>query len=84
MFRLTGTFDILAWCIFLPQMRRLDCWSATSNGGRKSINNPVKPFINTFYHYFFKLNSQPKGLDTHNEVTGWLIGYLKKFGTESL
>ena len=51
---------------------------------RKRTRNPIEPFINIFYHYFLKLNSQPKGIDTYNEVTGWLIAYSKKFGKEAL
>lgn len=51
---------------------------------RKNTRNPVEPLINIFYHYFLKMNSQPNGLDTYNEVTGWLIAYRKKFGVEAL
>lgn len=51
---------------------------------RKNTRNPIEPLINTFYHYFLKMNSQPNGLDTYNEVTGWLIAYAKKFGMEAL
>ncbi|MBI1781770.1 MAG: DUF3810 family protein, partial [Sphingobacteriales bacterium] len=51
---------------------------------RKNTKNPIEPFINIFYHYFLKMNSQPNGLDTYNEVTGWLIAYRKKFGADAL
>lgn len=51
---------------------------------RNRTRNPVEPFVNTFYHYFLKFNSQPKGIDTYNEVTGWLIAYRKKFGEDAL
>jgi hypothetical protein len=51
---------------------------------RKKNRNPIEPLVNTFYHYFLKLNSQPNGLDTYNEVTGWLIAYRKKFGAQAL
>lgn len=42
--------------------------------------NPVEPYITTLYGKFLQANNQPKGIDTYDEVIGWLIAYEKKYG----
>ena len=36
------------------------------------------------YDKYLKLNNQPKGKATYNEVIAYLIAYMKKFGKEAL
>ena len=49
----------------------------------KSKNN-VEPWVTSFYDEYLKLNNQPKGKMTYNEVVAWLIAYQKKFGLQSI
>jgi hypothetical protein len=44
----------------------------------------VEPFVSVFYDNYLKMNNQPKGNRTYNEVTSWLISYLKKYGAEAI
>jgi hypothetical protein len=46
--------------------------------------NPVEPWITSFYDEYLKMNNQPKGKATYNEVVAWLIAYQKKFGVEAI
>jgi hypothetical protein len=46
--------------------------------------NPVEPWVTRFYDEFLKMNNQPKGKMTYNEVVAWLIAYQKKFGREAI
>ncbi|MEX6689755.1 DUF3810 domain-containing protein [Danxiaibacter flavus] len=46
----------------------------------KQYRNPIEPFIKVFYSNYLKANNQPKGIDSYNEVVGWLIAYRKKYG----
>jgi hypothetical protein len=46
--------------------------------------NPVEPWITNFYDEYLKLNNQPKGKLTYDEVVAWLIAYQKKFGLQSI
>ena len=46
---------------------------------RKS-DNAVEPFIKVFYDNYLKANQQTEGVKSYNDVTGWLIAYLKKYG----
>lgn len=39
-----------------------------------------EPMINWIYGKYLKLNNQPKGLHSYNEVVGMLIEYYKKYG----
>ncbi len=41
--------------------------------------NPIEPFITVFYDYYLKANDQDKGVNSYNEVLGWLIAYYKKY-----
>ena len=45
-----------------------------------SFRNPFNPIINWIYDKYLKLNSQPKGKESYNEVVGWLIAYTQKYG----
>lgn len=49
----------------------------------RSKNN-VEPWVTSFYDEYLKLNNQPKGKMTYNEVVAWLIAYQKKFGLQSI
>ena len=42
--------------------------------------NPIEPFINIIYGKYLEANNQPNGLNTYDEVVGWLIAYRKKHG----
>ncbi|MER3470664.1 MAG: DUF3810 domain-containing protein [Chitinophagaceae bacterium] len=46
--------------------------------------NPVEPLMNKAYDQYLKMNNQPKGFQTYNEVVAWLIAYQKKFGSEAI
>ena len=46
--------------------------------------NPVEPWVTRFYDEYLKMNNQPKGKMTYNEVVAWLIAYQKKFGVEAI
>jgi len=47
-------------------------------------DNKVEPFVSSFYDQYLKMNSQPKGMATYNEVIAWLIAYQKKYGRFSI
>ncbi len=51
---------------------------------RQKRKNKMQPYVSDFYNSYLKMNNQPHGLATYNEVIAWLIAYLKKFGPESL
>ncbi|HEU4634032.1 MAG TPA: DUF3810 family protein, partial [Flavisolibacter sp.] len=42
--------------------------------------NVVEPLMSEFYDSYLKLNNQPKGRATYNEVVAWLVAYMKKYG----
>lgn len=46
--------------------------------------NGLQPWILRFYDRFLKLNNQPKGAATYNDIIAWLIAYQKKFGTAAI
>ena len=46
--------------------------------------NPVQPYVTDFYSGYLKLNNQPKGMATYNEVIAWLIAYIKKYGDQAI
>ncbi|RZL02652.1 MAG: DUF3810 family protein, partial [Pedobacter sp.] len=50
----------------------------------KKSDNVVEPYISKFYDQFLKLNKQPKGTRTYNEVVAWLIAYMKKEGSAAI
>jgi len=43
--------------------------------------NPIEPYIDKLYGKYLQANNQPKGLETYDEVVGWLIAYTKKYGS---
>ncbi len=47
----------------------------------KNHQNPIEPFIRMGYGFYLKKNNQPNGLQSYDDVTGFLIAYYKKFGT---
>jgi hypothetical protein len=46
--------------------------------------NFIEPFMTGAYDRYLKLNNQPKGRATYNEVIAYLIAYMKKFGKEAI
>ncbi|HEX2607509.1 MAG TPA: DUF3810 domain-containing protein [Flavisolibacter sp.] len=46
--------------------------------------NYVEPVMSQFYDRYLRLNNQPKGKATYNEVVAWLVAYMRKYGAESL
>ena len=46
--------------------------------------NRVEPVVMRFYDQYLKMNNQPKGQATYNEVIAWLIAYMKKYGKEAV
>ena len=47
----------------------------------QKTKNPLEPLIKIFYDQYLKANQQEKGMQSYNEVIGWLIAYKKKYGT---
>ena len=50
----------------------------------RKYRNPVSPLIDWFYDKYLKLNSQPKGRESYNEVVGWMIAYARRYGWNAL
>lgn len=46
--------------------------------------NIVEPFINGVYDKYLRMNNQPHGITTYDEVVALLIAYLKKYGIAEL
>ena len=46
--------------------------------------NFIEPFMSGAYDRYLKLNNQPKGKATYNEVIAYLVAYMKKFGKGSI
>jgi hypothetical protein len=51
---------------------------------RLKKKNRLQPFVSDFYNGYLKINNQPRGLATYNEVTAWLVAYMKRYGDEAL
>ena len=51
---------------------------------RQRRKNVVQPYVTDFYSGYLKMNNQPKGMATYNEVIAWLIAYLKKYGKTAI
>lgn len=47
----------------------------------KQMKNPFEPVIRMLYGEFLKMNNQPKGIQTYNEVVGQLLAYKRKYGS---
>ena len=50
----------------------------------KKLRNRIAPFMLKIYDGYLRMNNQPKGYRTYNEVVTWLVAYYKKYGTNSL
>jgi hypothetical protein len=50
----------------------------------KKKENKLEPYFARFYNQYLKMNRQPKGTRTYNEVVAWLIAYQKKYGTTAI
>lgn len=50
----------------------------------QSTRNAIEPFMSGAYDRYLRLNNQPSGKATYDEVTAWLIAYMKKYGREKL
>lgn len=48
------------------------------------MQNRVAPFMLKMYDGYLRMNNQPKGYRTYDEVVTWLIAYYKKYGLASL
>jgi hypothetical protein len=46
--------------------------------------NRVSPYVTDFYDQYLRLNNQPKGMATYNEVIAWLIAYVRKYGAGAI
>jgi hypothetical protein len=46
--------------------------------------NLIEPFVTSFYGEYLRLNNQPNGKYTYNEVVAWLIAYRKKYGNVAI
>ena len=46
--------------------------------------NFIEPFMSGAYDSYLKLNNQPKGKATYNEVIAYLVAYMKKFGKAAI
>lgn len=46
--------------------------------------NVMEPVMSEFYDRYLKLNNQPKGKGSYNEVVAWLVAYVKRYGVERL
>lgn len=42
--------------------------------------NRISPAISGLYDQYLKMNKQTKGIESYNEVIGWLLSYQKKYG----
>jgi len=50
----------------------------------KKNENKLEPYIARFYDQYLKLNRQPKGTRTYNEVVAWLVAFQKKYGIQAI
>jgi Protein of unknown function (DUF3810) len=46
--------------------------------------NVLEPIMMKAYDRYLRMNNQPNGKETYNEVIAWLIAYYKKFGIDAL
>jgi hypothetical protein len=46
--------------------------------------NFVEPLMSGAYDQYLKLNNQPKGKATYNEVVAYVMAYWKKFGSSAI
>lgn len=46
--------------------------------------NAVEPVMSLAYDRYLRMNNQPHGKESYNEVVGWLIAFMKKYGRDAL
>ena len=46
--------------------------------------NAVEPVMSIAYDRYLRMNKQPAGKEAYNEVVGWLLAYMKKYGKDAL
>ncbi|HJU46346.1 MAG TPA: DUF3810 domain-containing protein [Chitinophagaceae bacterium] len=46
----------------------------------EKYENPIEPFITKIYAQYLKVNQQPRGMNTYNEVVAMLVAWYKKQG----
>ena len=46
--------------------------------------NAVEPVMSVAYDRYLRMNNQPHGKETYDEVVSWLIAYMKKYGKNAL
>ena len=46
--------------------------------------NAVEPVMSVAYDRYLRMNKQPRGKLAYNEVVGWLLAYMKKYGKDAL
>lgn len=46
--------------------------------------NSFEPIISSMYDKYLRINNQPKGKETYNEVVSWLVAYMKKYGEAAI
>jgi hypothetical protein len=42
--------------------------------------NSISPIVSSAYDQYLKMNKQSAGIDSYNEVIGWLLAYQRKYG----
>ena len=42
--------------------------------------NKISPAMSAMYNQYLKFNMQQRGVESYNEVIGWLLAYQKKYG----
>ena len=47
-------------------------------------NNPFEPYVRRLYGRYLRVNEQPQGIKSYNEVIAWLIAYYKKYGAGAI
>lgn len=50
----------------------------------RAYKNPISPMVDWMYDRYLKLNNQPHGRESYNEVVGWIIAYAKKYGWDKV
>jgi len=50
----------------------------------RQYENPFEPVVRRLYGGYLRVNQQPQGMRTYNEVVAWLVAYGKKNGWEAL
>ncbi len=51
---------------------------------RNRRKNRMQPYVSDFYDNYLRINNQPGGLATYNEVTAWLVAFARRYGVDEL